>query len=79
LKSVAARVVREPENSIASQAEPSQKDFASVAIVLGDDVVNHQVEFSRVSFIPPPYITSLWANYQERLAQGRTGLRVPCW
>jgi len=78
LKPIAARVVREAENSVASQAEPSQIDFVCVAIVFGDDLVEDQVEFSGVSGIPPPYITALRANYQKRFGQRRTRLRVPC-
>jgi hypothetical protein len=79
LKSVPAIVVREPENSIAAVAEARQKNVVCVATVVGNDLIQDQVEIPRVSSCPAPYIPALWADHQEASVQRGASIRVPCW
>jgi len=63
LKPLAARVAREPENSIPAEAEPGQENHVRAAIVVGDDLVQYQVELRCISPVPPPDIAPLGADY----------------
>jgi len=78
LKSLAARVIREPENSVAAEAEPGQKYLVRAAIVVVDDLVQYRVELRCIRLVPAPYITTLRANYYEWSGQNGPNLCLPC-